>query len=112
MIKKIAPETDSAQKNKVAIVVALRGAKRPKLAKIMASHKFKMAAESTHVLEVEVTGAVSPRLAAATGLSEKQRRRLEEFAAAVIREFETGGSMWDSCCEKTSLNSPLSRSSG
>src|ERR1700730_9505154 len=36
-IKNIAPETDSAQTNKVAIAVALRGAKRPKLLKMTAS---------------------------------------------------------------------------
>jgi hypothetical protein len=38
-IKKIAPETDSAQTNRVAIAVALRGANKPKLLKIVASQK-------------------------------------------------------------------------
>src|SRR5258707_12984578 len=38
-IKKIAAATDRAHRNKVVITVALRGAKRPKLVKIMASQK-------------------------------------------------------------------------
>src|ERR1700675_3224904 len=38
-IKKIAPETDSAQTSKVAIVIGLRGANKPKLTKIVASQK-------------------------------------------------------------------------
>src|ERR1700730_4996092 len=48
-IKKIAPETDSAQTNKVAIVVALRGAKRPKLLKIMASQKTSTASNGVEM---------------------------------------------------------------
>ena len=38
-IRKIAPETDSAQTNRAAITVALGGAKRPKLTKIKMSQK-------------------------------------------------------------------------
>src|SRR2546430_2103363 len=44
-IKKIAPDTDSAQTNNVAIAVAWRGAKRPKLLKIMASQKTSVASK-------------------------------------------------------------------
>jgi hypothetical protein len=47
-IRKIAPETDSAQTNKTATTVALAGAKRPKLTKIIVSRKIstiKQAAE-------------------------------------------------------------------
>lgn len=38
-IKKIAPETDSAQTNQTAKTVALRGANRPKVAKMTVNQK-------------------------------------------------------------------------
>ena len=37
--RRVPPETDSAHRNKVAITVALLGAKRPKLVKTMTSQK-------------------------------------------------------------------------
>ncbi len=40
MIRKIAPETDRAHRNKVTITVALRGAKSPKLRKITVTQKI------------------------------------------------------------------------
>ena len=41
-IKKIAPETDNAAKNKAVITVALRGAKSPKLTKRAVSQKTRI----------------------------------------------------------------------
>ena len=38
-IKKIAPETDSAEANRLLTTVALKGAKRPKLMKMIASQR-------------------------------------------------------------------------
>src|SRR5215467_462576 len=42
-IRKIAPETESAQTNRVATTVVLRGAKRPKLMKMTATQKTRIA---------------------------------------------------------------------
>src|SRR5215813_4088603 len=41
-IRNIAPDTDSAETNKLAITVAFEGAKRPKLRKITVSHSTRM----------------------------------------------------------------------
>jgi hypothetical protein len=57
-IKKIAPETDRAHRNKVITTVALLGAKRPKLAKTIISQKTRTASNGR---ETELLG-VSARV--------------------------------------------------
>ncbi len=42
MIKKIAPETDSAAAKRLTTTVGLVGAKRPKLMKMILSHRIRM----------------------------------------------------------------------
>src|ERR1700756_2356352 len=48
-IKKIAPETASAHRHRVAITVALRGAKRPKLKKLMVSQKTRITSNGLEI---------------------------------------------------------------
>ena len=49
-IKKIAPETDSAEANRLLTTVALKGAKRPKLMKMIVSQRTSMTSSGRELL--------------------------------------------------------------
>src|ERR1700693_5309016 len=78
-IRKIAPETESAQTQKTTITVAFRGAKRPKLAKMMQSQNTRIPRNGNGI-ELPRLPRSKPRLSYLAG----QRQGLGAQRALVV----------------------------
>ena len=95
MIKKIAPETDSAAAKRLTTTVASVGAKRPKLMKMILSHRTRMISVCTK------PNGKTQRLGVVSGLLIVLRRKSLDF---VIQNFGDGSNREPRCGPSTTFH--------